>query len=46
MDKAQLRRWGIIGLILLAVLAVVYFWSRQQQAKRAREVPPDDRGIR
>lgn len=46
MDRSQLQRYGLIGLILLGILGLVYFWSRSQQAKRLREVPEDDRGLR
>ena len=46
MDKRQLQRMGLIGLIIMAMVGLFYFWSRSQKDKRLREVPPDDRNLR
>lgn len=46
MDKRQLQRMGLIGLIIMALVGLFYFWSRSQKNKRLSEVPPDDRNLR
>jgi len=46
MDRFQLQRFGLLGLVLLAVLGLVYFWTRNQKAKHSLGVPEDDRGLR
>jgi flagellar biosynthesis/type III secretory pathway M-ring protein FliF/YscJ len=46
MDKRQLQRMGLIGLIIMALVGLFYFWSRSQKERRLREVPPDDRNLR
>lgn len=45
MDRNQIQRYGLIGLIIVALIGLFYFWSRSQKEKRLREVPPDDRNL-
>ncbi len=46
MNKGQLQRMGLIGLVIMAMVGLFYFWSRSQRNKRLSEVPPDDRNLR
>lgn len=46
MDRQQLRRLGLIGLVLLGLLAAFYALTRYQASKRrAQGNPPKNRWL-
>lgn len=44
-DKKNLQRLGMLGLLLVAMMAVFYAVTRYQQ-KRANRIPLDDQNLK
>ncbi len=42
MKGTDWKRWGVIGLLVMGLLAVAYAFNRSQKSKN-NSVPPDDR---
>jgi cbb3-type cytochrome oxidase subunit 3 len=43
MNRKNYKQLGLIGLVMLALAGIFYFFWRSQRAKNVNQIPPDDR---